>query len=136
MAVVYSSADALRAELGVDEATLSDADAEKLILSAEDITDGMLGRWFTDSTTGRKIVEAEVDAWRWLKLERFTTLLAAYLHLHPGVQGQQRYNTVKGPDFEFSGPLTGGSWVPRSIVAVLNQSGLRRLTTTAWAGRS
>lgn len=131
----YTTPTLLRAEIGTTETDLTDTAAVKLILTAEDITDELLGRYETDETTGRKIVEADVDAWQWTKLQRFATLLAAYIHANPTITTDRQYRTISGPDFSFSGPLDSGSWIPRSFISVLDQSRLRRLTTVAVSGR-
>ena len=112
---------------------LPDAAAEKLILEAEDFTDSLLGGWPIDETSGRKIVEAQVDAWQWEKLNRAVLLLAVELYSTPTLLQRPRYRREKGPDFEFEDPLGGG--VLSRYMAVLNDSGLRMLGGRATHGR-
>ena len=104
-----------------------------MILEAEDFTDGLLGGWPIDETTGRKIVEADVEAWQWSKLNRAVLLLAAELYASPDVLRRARYRREKGPDFEFEDPLGGG--VLSRYLTVLDDSGLRRLSGRARPGR-
>lgn len=129
----YTSPTDLRAELGVSSTVLDDAAATKLIVDAEDLIDELLGVRVVDETTGRKVVQSEVDGWRWTKLSRATVKLAARLHKEPGLTGRL-WRSVSGPDFSFSGPLSGTEFGPL-VEALLNQSGLRRLTTIAGPGR-
>ena len=133
MTVVYATAADLRAALGVSLSELPDARAEAVILEAEDFTDGLLGGWPIDETTGRKIVEADVEAWQWSKLNRAVLLLAAELYASPDVLRRARYRREKGPDFEFEDPLGGG--VLSRYLTVLDDSGLRRLSGRARPGR-
>jgi hypothetical protein len=121
----YCTKDEVRTELAVDSSVLSDAAALKLILQTEDLVDDLLGGWPPDITTGRKILQANVDAWQWAKLNRATYLLAADVYANPARYTGQAFRSVSGPDFSFSGPLQGQ--VPRPILAVLDASGLRRL---------
>ena len=133
MSVVYATAAELRTALGVNSVALPDAAADALILEAEDFTDGLLGGWPIDETTGRKIVEADVEAWQWDKLNRAVLLLAAELYASPDVLRRARYRREKGPDFEFEDPLGGG--VLSRYLTVLDDSGLRRLGGRARPGR-
>ena len=133
MTVVYATAADLRAALGVSLSELPDARAEAVILEAEDFTDGLLGGWPIDEDTGRKIVEADVEAWQWSKLNRAVLLLAAELYASPDVLRRARYRREKGPDFEFEDPLGGG--VLSRYLTVLDDSGLRRLSGRARPGR-
>ena len=131
--VVYATASELRTELGVNDTTLPDAAAEALILEAEDFTDNLLGGWPIDETSGRKIVEAQVEVWQWSKLKRAVLLLAVELYGTPTLLQRPRYRREKGPDFEFEDPLGGG--ILSRYMAVLNDSGLRRSAGRAVAGR-
>lgn len=124
----YCTAEELRTELGVEQATLPDPAAISLIETAEDIIDEDLGIGAVDDTTGRRIIQASVEAWQFTKLKRATVKLAAFLHRNPGVLTQSRYRRVSGPDFSFSEPI--GSLFGLEVELPLNQSGLRRLTTT------
>ena len=133
MSVVYATATELRSAVGASLSELPDARAEAVILEAEDFTDGLLGGWPIDETTGRKIVEADVEAWQWSKLNRAVLLLAAELYASPDVLRRARYRREKGPDFEFEDPLGGG--VLSRYLTVLDDSGLRRLGGRARPGR-
>ena len=133
MSTVYATAAELRTELGVNSTTLPDAAANALILEAEDFTDALLGGWPIDETSGRKIVEDQVEAWQWSKLKRAVLLLAVELYSTPTLLQRPRYRREKGPDFEFEDPLGGG--VLSRYMAVLNDSGLRMLGGRATHGR-
>ena len=133
MSVVYATAAELRSELDVDDTTLPDVQADAILLEAEDFTDSLLGGWPPDETTGRKIVEAQVDAWQWEKLNRAVLLLAVEIYGSPTLLQRPRYRREKGPDFEFEDPLGGG--VLSRYMAVLNDSGLRMLGGRATHGR-
>lgn len=128
----YTTANALRTELGVDNTVLSDGDAAKLIESAEDLIDELVGNWPVDTTTGRKIVQAQIDAWQWSKLGRATLKLAAALYRDPDLARGQRYRSQSGPDFSVSGPVGGA--IAHDVLTPLNQSGLRILTGRARPG--
>lgn len=129
MAVYYSTAALVRTELGYTSQQLSDAAAEKVIEEAEDTIDALLGGWVPDSTTGRKILQGDVEPWQWTKLRRATTILAAKLVLDPDLLGGQQWRSVSGPDFSFSGPLSGK--LPGRVTDLLTDSALRRLTGQA-----
>lgn len=131
----YSTTVLLNAELGVTPA-LSDAQALVHIQDAEDLVDGVLDAWLPDETTGRKIVEADVDAWQWAKLTRATTKVAANLYRNPGVLTTAQYRRVKGPDFEFEDVLGGtlAAILTPNIITILNDSGLRNIAGRAHAG--
>ena len=133
MSTVYATASELRSALSVSLAELPDTRAEAVILEAEDFTDSLLGGWPPDETTGRKIVEAQVDAWQWAKLKRAVLLLAVELYSTPTLLQRPRYRREKGPDFEFEDPLGGG--VLSRYLTVLDDSGLRRLGGRARPGR-
>lgn len=130
---VYCTAAELRDYLDVDDSILSDLAAIVLIQDAEDWIDNLLGGWYPDETTGRKILEADVLAWQWGKLTRATTLVAAALYNAPALLTVRQYRREKGPDFEVEDPLGGGALAP--AITLLNASGLRRLTGRAVAGR-
>ena len=132
-AVVYATAAELRTELGVNNTVLPDAAANALILEAEDFTDALLGGWPIDDTSGRKIVQADVEAWQWSKLNRAVLLLAAALYADGDLLVRARYRREKGPDFEFEDPLGGGKLA--RYLSVLDDSGLRRLGGRARASR-
>lgn len=129
-APTYVTAAELRLEVG-DEI---DTDrAQRLILDAEDLIDELLGVRPVNETTGRKVVAADVDGWRFTKLKRATLKLAVRLYREPGLTGRL-WRSVSGPDFSFSGPLSGTEF-GSDVEAVLNQSGLRRTTTIVGPGR-
>lgn len=123
MAATYTTATAVRTELNVDSSTLPDADANKLIADAEDLVDQELGGRLVDATSGRKVVQAQVEAWQWTKLGRATAKLAALLYLRPELGTTREWRNVRGPDFGSSGPV--GSVYGPVIVALLNATGLR-----------
>lgn len=131
---VYTTPDAVRAELGIDDTVLTDPAATRLIGTAETLIDEQLGSWWVDEDSGRKIVQTDVDAWRWSKLSDATTYLAARLYEHPEVLEQQ-YASLSGPDFARSGPI-GSAVFTAEITALLNASGLRRPGGRARSGVS
>lgn len=124
----YCTVSELRDHLSVSQAVLDDTHATSLIEDAEDVVDDMLGARTVDSDTGRKVVEADVDAWRFAKLKRATLRVAAMLYQQPKLLTTRRWETEEGPDFKVSGPL--GSMFGSDVEMALNQSGLRRLFTT------
>lgn len=126
---IYTTADALRAELGVNNTTLTDDAAIALIQDAEDAIDSLLGAWPVNFTTGRKILSTNVLSFQWNKLSRATAKLAAALYRDPNALTGRQWKSIRGPDFAFSGPLAGT--LPAAALLILNQSGLRRLTTQA-----
>lgn len=128
----YCTIAELRDHLNVTEDTLGDAAALVVIEDAEDVIDSMLGARNVDDVTGRKVVEADVDAWRFTKLTRATLKVAAILYAQPGVLTRQQWQKQSGPDFTMEGP--SGDLFGSDVGAVLDQSGLRRLTTRVGAG--
>lgn len=129
---VYTTITALRTETATDATSLPDAQATRLITTAENLIDQALGARWVDEATGRKVVQADIDAWRWNKLSDATTYLAARLYAHPELL-DQRFSSVRGPDFAVSGP-TGPGLITNEIDALLNASGLRRLGGRARGG--
>ena len=129
----YTTATALRTALGVSSGTLSDDAATTIITQAEDWIDNLLGGWYPDETTGRKILEADVLAWQWGKLTRAAALVAAALYNTPTLLTAAQYRKQAGPDFSVEDPQGGGALAP--AITLLNASGLRRLTGRAVAGR-
>lgn len=128
----YATASQLRDELDIDEAQLSNAQADRVLNDAEDLIDHLLGARSVDDTTGRKVVSADVESWQFTKLARATVKLAARLTRDPTLN-ERFYATISGPDFSRSGPL-GSPW-GEDVEALLNASGLRQLTTIV-GGRS
>ena len=126
--VYYSSAATLRDELGVDSTALPDDTANRLIRKAEGEVDRLIGVRPVDDTTGRKVVQADVDAWQWTKLGRAATVIAATLYASSESIDLPQWERVKGPDFEFQGPNSSTS---REALNELAQSGLQRLTASA-----
>lgn len=129
---IYTTIAALRTETATDATSLPDATAIRLIVRAENLIDQALGGRWVDTTTGRKVVQADIDLWRWNKIMDATTYLAARLYAHPDLL-DQRYRSVSGPDFTVSGPL-GPGLITNEIEALLNASGLRRLGGRARGG--
>lgn len=130
---LYCTVEQLRDELGDVTLTVSDAQALAVIETACDLIDEELGARTPDTTTGRKVTESDVEAWQWAKLTRATIKLAAALHLKPDLAVAQQWKRVSGPDFTFEGRV-GSSFGP-TVGVLLNQTGLRRLTTTMSRGR-
>ena len=128
----YATAAELRTYLNVSSGTLSDSAAIVLIQDAEDWIDTLLGSRPVDETTGRKILQADVLAWQWSKLNRATIKAAGALYNTPALFTQSRYRKESGPDFSVEDPQGGGPLAP--AVTLLNASGLRRLTGRATAG--
>lgn len=129
----YCTASELKAHPDVPD-SMTDPDLILLIEDVEDIIDQELGDYDPDTTTGRKIVQAEVEAWQWTKLKRATIKLGARLYLNPRLRSGVQWRSQSGPDFAFSGPV--GSRLGEDVAALLDQSQLRRLTTTVGAKRS
>jgi hypothetical protein len=129
MTVYYTTAAALRTELGVNSTVLPDATAERYIEEAEDAIDALIGGRIPDATTGRKILQGDFEAWQWTKLARAATLFSASLYNEPDLLSGPQWKSVSGPDFSFSGPLTGR--IPSRVTDLLNDSGLRRTTGQA-----
>jgi hypothetical protein len=125
----YCTCDDLRTELGVDRTVLPDDQATTIITDAEDIVDALLGAWRVDMTTGRKATNIGALSWQMDKLGRATTKLAARLYREPDLFEKRQWQSMRGPDFAFSGPLT--ALIGPQIENLLNQCGLRRLTTRA-----
>lgn len=122
----YLTAAELKADPGIPDA-MADADALALIENAEDQVDELLGARAVDETTGRKVVQGDVETWRWTKLKRATLKLAVRLYADPKLADGERWASVSGPDFSVSDAV--GQRFGRDVEAALNQSGLRRLTT-------
>lgn len=127
----YAQPADLRAELGVDSSVLDDDAALKLIADAEDVVDSLLGAWPIQITTGRKIDPTlhGILSWQIGKLTRATVKIAALVHATPDIFTQRQYTSVSGPDFTVSGPVSG--LLGTHVLAILDSSGLRRLTTRA-----
>lgn len=117
----YTDAAALRTELGVDPAVLPDAQAVATIEIAEDLIDVELGMRDIDPDTGRKVVEADVQPWQWIKLGRATVKLAARIFRDPNLAGIE-YDTMAG---EVTVSHRIGPRFGEDVAAALSQSGLR-----------
>lgn len=126
MALTYTTYAAIRTACGVTSEVLSDAEAEELGQDAEDVIDEMLGVYFIDEDTGRKLAADDVDEWQWEKLGRATAKVAKFLFDHPDWLAEQRHSTTGG-DVSTSGPV--GSVIP-GVAMILDQAHLRRLTGT------
>lgn len=130
----YCTADELRTDLDLSSTDMTDATANAVIQDACDLIDSELGARPIDDVTGRKVVQDDVEGWQWDKINRATRKVAAILHASPKVGSGQQYDRVKGPDFEFWGRQ--GSSLGSTVGALLDASGLRRLTTTTGHGWS
>lgn len=133
---VYTTVADVRAEPEVGAANPpTDATIESYITQAEDQLDVWLGGWPVQTTgpsAGRKIVQINVDGWRWTKLNRAATRLAARLYADPSLLQGPRYASVSGPDFSKSQPAPTLRRL-MDVVAPLNASGLRQLGARAIA---
>lgn len=129
----YATAAQLRDELGVTSTVLPDEDADRLIETAEDLIDAQLTAprdsdgepLAINETTGRRVTQADVDAWRWTKLSQATVLVAADLYTDPGLAKGRMWQSERGPDFALSGPL--GDDLGRRVAGLLAMTG--------WYGR-
>lgn len=130
----YCTIEQVRDALGVDRVALSDAAALDLILTAEDLIDQELGARYIDHDSGRRVAERYVRPWQWSKLTRATIKLATLVYAKPDLALGLAWTRVKGPDFEFEGPL--GKTTGAQVTALLDQSGLRRLTVSTRRGFS
>jgi predicted transcriptional regulator len=133
LVATYTTPGAVREELGVDSSVLTNSAATRLIVDAEDVIDSMLGSWWADENTGRKVTPADVEQWQAAKLDRATAKMATAIYRNPKLITGQQYNRIKGPDFEREGPT--GAVIGSAIVTLLDDSGLRRLGGRATLGR-
>ena len=124
----YCTANELRTDLELSSSDLTDTAANRIIADACDLIDSELGARCIDETTGRKVVQDDVETWQWDKLNRATRALAVILQKNPQLASSTQYDRVKGPDFEYWGRQ--GSAFGLAIGALLDASQLRRLTTT------
>lgn len=135
LTTTYATVQQLRDEMQIDDEQLTDMEAKRLILQAEDITDSLLGAWPIDTTTGRKIRQTAVLSWQWSKLQRFTTSLAGRLQTDAqfarSMDGGDLWDEYQGPDFSVRGRRSGESLIGSTSMTLLNASGLRRLTSVA-----
>lgn len=130
---MYATAAELKALPGMND--LSDDQANALLEDACDWVDSQLGARKTDPATGRKVIEGEVLAWQWTKLKRATLKVATRLQQNPGILTAEQWETVKGPDFETTGRLSVAADIfGTDVSSILDQSGLRVLTTTIGNG--
>ena len=93
--VAYTTEDAVRSLLNVSSLVLSDEAAGVLIDDASDLIDEALGARPVDPDTGRKVVEADVETWQWVKLGKATAKLAAQIYRDPSVATGQRWRRQK-----------------------------------------
>ena len=119
---VYTTPAAVRTAAGIEEVALSDEAAERLIDFAEDRIDSLLPGRAVDPTTGRKVVEADVEAWQWTKLGTATARLAARFYADPDLIDDRRFQTVRGPEFTLEGPI--GEVLGPNVTGPLRDSAL------------
>lgn len=126
--VAYTTPEAVRSLLNVNSIVLSDERAGVLIDDASDLIDEALGARPVDPDTGRKVVEADVESWQWVKLGKACAKLAAQIYRDPAVASGHRWRRQKGPDFEVEDPIGPGQGLLGGlpVQTLLNQSGLRR----------
>mgnify|MGYP000113614146 CR=1 FL=1 len=121
----YATATDLRAALGLDAAELPDSVAEDLLEDASGRIDSMLGVRAVNPDNGRKVTESEVMPWQWDRIVRATIKVASILHSNPSILTEQTFTTIKGPDFETTGPTrTGYSLFGDDVADLVNGSGL------------
>lgn len=132
---MYCTPQDLRDEMCISADTdiLPDSTALRVIETACDLIDEELGARPPNTTTGRKVTQIEVEAWQWTKLTRATVKFAAMIYTKPDVIAGQQWKKMSGPDFSLEGRV--GSRFGPTIGVLLNQTGLRRLTTTMSRGR-
>ena len=126
---VYTTPAAVRTAAGVLEAALSDPDAERLIAFAEDRIDSLLAGRAVDPTTGRKVVEVDVEAWQWTKLGTATARLAARFYATPDLIDDVRFRRVSGPEFTLDGPV--GDALGPNVTGPLRDSALMLRPSTS-----
>lgn len=107
-----------------DVAPPSDADLEARIRQAEDWIDSKLSHLPIDATTGRRVVEAGVDATTWAQIKRAAIRLAARLHDNPRILQPPAFAEISGPDFSRKAPAPVATRIP-DVIGPLNASGLR-----------
>ena len=132
----YATLDDLRADPDVADDLAADV-GEARIADAEDLIDRILGYYGTDPNTGRKLIPADLEAWRADKLKRATLKVAVTLVGDPGALLPPVAQTIQGPVFTLTN-VTGnmkpaGTSAVRAAVALLDQANLRRLTARARA---
>jgi hypothetical protein len=128
----YATAADLRGEYvpALTDEQMSDAEANRLLEQAEDLIDDALGARPIDTDTGRKVRLSDFDEndWRIGKLTSATAALARRISENPSLLSDPLYDTTTG-EVTLSGPR--GSRFGARVEALLNATGLRRLTTTA-----
>lgn len=124
----YVTREEVRVELGLDpddDVRLPDAEADRLIRTAEILVEAALGRRprqpVGSPQEGRSIAEADVDAYQWTALRSAVTALAARLKRSPDLLGP-RFESASGPDFSYSKPT--GPTFGSEVVALLRASDL------------
>lgn len=127
----YATAADLRAELEVNEATLSDTAANKLLGKAERRIDRLLGAVRIYEATGRKIDPTELEAWRATKVKDATVAIAAATYRDSTVFDTPQAKSIEGPSFKLT-DLTPVKPAAAAVLveacALLDEAGLRRLT--------
>lgn len=86
---------------------LTDDEADQLGEDASNAIDLMLGARPVNED-GWKVSESLVQSWQWGKLKTATLRVAKRLHESPDMLTEQQFETVKGPDFEMTGPKNSG----------------------------
>lgn len=109
----YGTPVDLRSRLGVDIPQLSDAEATRLLTVASDAIDNQLSTRLADSTTGRRVVMSDplVASWQWAKLGD-AAIEYAVVEYRAGqaiLDPSSVFDSVKGPDFAFSGRIDAAS---------------------------
>lgn len=125
---VYATAAELRADPDVPD-DLADNRAVKLLNSAEDLVDRLVGPRPTRADTGRKLDPAGLSAEARDALRDVTVLLAAEEYADPAVFLPPPGGSISGPDFTIS-DVAGNPAAVRileRVVAALDAHGLRAL---------
>lgn len=131
----YTTPDALRAELELDAAALTDATADRLIRDAERRIDRIAGAWAI-RLDGRKFAPAELGPTIGARLQDATLILAAAAQRNPGAFTPPAGKSVIGPDFrvmDIAGLPPAGQVALRDAAAILDVANLRTLTARARA---
>lgn len=126
---LYTTVEALRADPDVPD-DLDEAQATKLINSAEDLVDRLVGPGVhAGADTGRKLSPARLSADASDALSTITALLAAEEYADPATFLPPAGRSISGPDFSISdvaGNPVGVRLLERAA-ATLDAHGLRAL---------
>lgn len=126
----YAQADDVRSALGLptgESSPLSTAEAERLIVLAEDRIDGLL-EGTVEPDTGRKVNLDEHEEWQLEKLTTATARLAARFSREPHLIDDLRWQSTGG-EFPASGPL--GEVLGPAVLDPLRDSGLLTVPTSS-----